>query len=240
MVTSWFGIPENQFGAMGGANRRFNFGGGGYSYEPTNSAERLRNVRIPIWSTKTVAARWFGKSGPLIESDLQPFGADRLAGTVGNLLNYPLEDAILAFGKQVYTIGDIAPGQTINIQLTNDRNLSGLLKEKQANYSPGSGRNRDLKLNRADLMLALMFHESEARRTNERTLGNATLYDLDLSGQLDLQRPMLVARINRPAAQLALENAPSDPKLEQTTLLRIILPLNQPKKGDASRHVELT
>ena len=42
---------------------------------------------------------------------------------------------------------------------------------------------------------------------------------------------MLVARIDRPAARLALENAPSEPKLEQTTMVRIILPLKQPKKG---------
>ncbi|MDR3620066.1 MAG: hypothetical protein P4L85_12005 [Paludisphaera borealis] len=231
VVTSWFSIPENQFGAMGGANRRFSFGGGGYSYEPVNSTERLKNVRIPIWSTKTVTARWFGSSGPLVESDLQPYGADRLAGTVVNRLGYPLEGAVLAFGKQVYTIGDIAPGQTINVQLTDDRNLSGLLRENEKNYLPEQGRDRDLKLDRADLMLAVMFHDSEGSRTNERALGNSTLHDLDLTGQLALQRPMLVARIKRPAARLALENAPSEPKVDQTTVLRIILPLKHPKKG---------
>ena len=32
-------------------------------------------------------------------------------------------------------------------------------------------------------------------------------------------------------ARLALENAPSEPKVDQTTLLRIILPLKQPKKA---------
>jgi hypothetical protein len=231
VMTSWFGIPEVQFGAMGGANRRFSFGGGGYSYEPVNTAERLRNVRIAIWSTKTVSARWFGPSGPLIESDLKPFGADRLAGSIVNLLSYPLEDAILAFGKQVYTIGKIAPGQTINVQLTNDRNLSGLLKENEKNYLPSQSLSRDAKLDRADLVLAMMFHESESSRTNDRSLGNATLNELDLTGQLALQRPMLVARIGRPAARLAIENAPSEPKVDQTTLLRIILPLNQPKKA---------
>ena len=231
VVTSWFSIPENQFGGMGGANRRFSFGGGGYSYEPVNTAERLKNVRIPIWSTKTIAARWFGPSGPLIESDLQPFGADRLSGTIVNSLSYTLEDAVLAFGKQVYTIGKIAPGQTINIQLTNDRNLSGLLKEREKNYLPAQSRSGNGKLDRADLALALMFHESEGSRSNDRALGNSILGDLDLTGQLALQRPMLVARINRPAARLTLENAPSEPQVDQTTLLRIILPLKQPKKA---------
>jgi hypothetical protein len=231
VVTSWFSVPENQFGAMGGANRRFSFGGGGYSYEPVNTAERLANVRIPIWSTKTVSSRWFGQAGPVVESELQPVGADRLAGSIVNRLSYPLEDAVLAFGKQVYTIGKIAPGQTVNIQLTNDRNLSGLLKDREKHYFPDNAWDRNIKLDRGDLMLAVMFHESEASRTNERALGNATLHDLDLSGQLALQRPMLVARVDRPAARLALENAPSEPKVDQTTMLRVILPLNQPKRA---------
>ena len=57
------------------------------------------------------------------------------------------------------------------------------------------------------------------------------LHDLDLTGQLVLDRPMLVARINRPGAQLVLDNAPSTPKIDQTTMLRVILPLNKKRAG---------
>ena len=31
---------------------------------PTGAAERLDGVRIPIWSTKSFTARWFGPAGP--------------------------------------------------------------------------------------------------------------------------------------------------------------------------------
>ena len=48
-------------------------------------------------------------------------------------------------------------------------------------------------------MLAVMFHDSESTLANERVLANDPLHDLDLTGQLALQRPMLVARIKRPA-----------------------------------------
>jgi hypothetical protein len=48
-----------------------------------------------------------------------------------------------------------------------------------------------------------------------------------LTGLLALKRPMLVARINRPGAQLRLDNVPSPPKIDQLTLVRIILPLKQ-------------
>ena len=38
---------------------------------------------------------------------------------------------------------------------------------------------------------------------------------------------MLVARIDRTGARLVLENAPSPPKIDQLTLVRIILPLKK-------------
>ena len=113
LLTTWFSVPERQFGAMAGSNRRFNFMGGGYAYQPTGGLERLENVRIPIWSTQSVSGRWYGPGTALISSDLRPVGTDRLTGTVTNRQNFPLEDAILAFGKQVYLLGQIPPGATI-------------------------------------------------------------------------------------------------------------------------------
>jgi hypothetical protein len=229
LVTTWFSVPERQFGAMGGSNRRFNFIGSGYSYEPTGGLERLVSVRIPIWSTRTVSGRWFGPGGALIVSDLHPAGQDRLAGTVINRQEYPLEDAILAYRKQVYLLGHIAPGATIQVALAGDRYLSGYLRDRAANYLSDQPWNRNLKINRADLLQAAMFHDSQSTRGTETALGNSALHDLDLTGQLSLDRPMLVARINRPGAQLVLENTPSPPKIDQTTMLRVILPLNDQK-----------
>ena len=43
---------------------------------------------------------------------------------------------------------------------------------------------------------------------------------------------MLVARINRPGARLVLDNAPSPPKIDQLTLVRIILPLSRDQAID--------
>jgi hypothetical protein len=236
LLTTWFSVPERQFGAMGGANRRFNFIGGGYAYQPTGGIERLENVRIPIWSTKTVSGRWYGPGTALVASDLRPFGTDRLTGTVTNRHQLTLEDAILAFGKQVYLLGSIPPGATIQVSLAGDRYLSGYLRDRAVNYHSDQPWNRNLKINRADLLQAVMFHDSQSTRGTEPMLGNSALHDLDLTGQLALDRPMLVARINRPGAQLVLENAPSTPKIDQTTMVRIILPLN--KKSTNNRRAE--
>ena len=86
-------------------------------------------------------------------------------------------------------------------------------------------RNREGNLDRNDLMLAMMFHGSMATATGEALTPSAALRDLDLTGQLALNRPMLVARIDRPAAQLDLAGASSLPQIQQSTILRIILPL---------------
>ena len=183
VVTSWFSAPENQFGAMGNSGRRFSFAGNGYAYEPTSGVEWLENVRIPIWSTKCVSSRWFGPAAPLVDSDLQPVGTDRLAGIITNRQSVPLEDAILAFGKQVYLLGTVAPGPRCVSSSTSDRNLSGLLKDKQRNYLSDQPWNRDRRIDRADLMVAAMFHDSQSTLSSERVLAN------DPAGRARFDRP---------------------------------------------------
>ncbi len=228
VVTTWFSVPEDQFGAMGSSSRRFSFGGGGYAYEPIGGVELLKDVRVPIWSTKCITARWFGPAAPLVDSALQPVGTDRLAGTVTNRQTVPLEDVLLAFGRQVYVIGKIAPGATVKVELVRaDRNLAGLLKENLPQYWSDQPWNPESKIDRAALLLAVMFHDTESTVASEHALANGPLHDLDLTGQLALQRPMLVARIDRPGARLALDNLSSPPKIDQLTLVRIILPLKK-------------
>ena len=70
-----------------------------------------------------------------------------------------------------------------------------------------------------------MFHDSLSSVTTEPDLASRPLHGLDLTGQLLLDRPILVARIDRPAARLDLTNSARTPKIDQTTMLRVILPL---------------
>jgi hypothetical protein len=229
VLTSWFSAPEDRLGAMGNSGRRFSFVGGGYAYEPVGGVEWLESVRIPIWSTKCVNSRWFGPANPLLSSDLRPVGKDRLAGTVTNLLDVPLKEAVVAFGKQVYLLGDLAARATIKVELQSDRNLSGYLKDKQPTYTFAPYSNSDARISRPDLVFAIMFHNSESTLSTEHPLANDPLHDLDLTGQLALSRPMLVARIDRPAARLVLDSRAPTPKIEQSTVVRVILPLKRTK-----------
>jgi hypothetical protein len=157
-----------------------------------------------------------------------------LAGTVTNRQTVPLEEAILAFGKQVYILGTIAPSSSVRLELTSNRNLSGHLKANLPHYLSDQAWNRESKIDRGELLLSLMFHDSESALASEHFLANGPLHDLDFTGQLALERPMLVARIKRPGARLALDNVPSPPKIDQLTLVRIILPLKSPSTPSGS------
>ena len=228
VVMSWFSSPEDTIGAMGNSSRRFSFSGSGYAYEPPGGVEFLENVRIPIWSTKCIAAQWFAPHAPLVESDLSQAGTDRVEGTITNRQTIPLEDAVLAYGKTVYVLGNLSPGSSVRVELATQRNLSGHLKAKAHSYTSDQPWNRDnIKIDRSELLQAMMFHDSEIAPTNERVLGNGPLHRIDLSGQLTLERPMVVARINRTGARLVLEKAPSPPKIDQLTLVRLILPIKK-------------
>jgi hypothetical protein len=145
---------------------------------------------------------------------------------------------LLAFGKQVYELKTIAPGATVRVELSQDRSLSGFLKSRAMSYvSNQPYMAEDFQINRANLMLALMFHDSESSvaGTGEPALASVPLHYLDLTGQLDLDRPMLVAVSDRAPTRLALDNAPSAPMITQTTLVRVILPLGKPQADDNSR-----
>ncbi|MGE3820735.1 MAG: hypothetical protein AB7I30_15085, partial [Isosphaeraceae bacterium] len=202
---SWLGVPEPGFGGMGGTGR-VGFAGRGYLYEPQGNPERIEGLRIPIWSTKCLTARWFGPGPKIVTSDLQPVGTDRLSGTVTNDLDEPMSDALLAFGRQIYQLGTIAPGQTVRVELTQDRQFSPFLRSRANQYAPGRAAAQRDAISRADLLVAMMFHDTQTGTAGDRPLASEPLGYLDLTGQLALDRPMLVARIDRPVAKLVLGN----------------------------------
>ena len=72
----------------------------------------------------------------------------------------------------------------------------------------------------------MMFHNSGGSRNN--TLDSRQFHELDLTGQLLLDRPMLVADIDGAAADTFLGALSTPPHINQTTVLRVILPLQKP------------
>ena len=240
VVLSWFGAPESGLRGMNTRGQGMGFGGGGYSYGPIGKAEELEDVRVGIWSTKGFVARWFGpapSAGSIVDVDLQPVGSDRLAGTITNRLPVAMKDTIVAFGKQVYyKVGTIEPGETFELGNSSDRSLdralASYLQEKRQTFIPVNYyMSQNETIDRVNLIREMMFHDSDA--SGLETVPSRTHHELDLTGQLALGRPILVATIDRPGTQLVLGNTPGEAKTDQTTLLRVIMPLK--KEAEAAR-----
>lgn len=237
-LVTWFGAPTATIGGGSGAR----LGNAPYFYTPEGQAEGLEGVRIPIWSTKSFSARWSAPlAAPLIEADLLPSNNyDRLDGTITNISNHTLKDAVLFHGGQVYDqLGTIAPNATVRIDLASrTRPISGYLAERAKGLNalvtgqfaaPAPGGNpQSAASSLADLLRVVMFRNAlnDAKAT---TPGSVPLRYLDLSGQLALDRPMLVAALDADAASELLLTPPADaPSIEQTTILRVVLPLRKP------------
>jgi hypothetical protein len=231
---TWFGVPEFAFGGMNNSSR-LGLSGAAYEYAPVGAhqapdkPEMLKQVRIPIWSTKSFIGRWSGQQGAkVVDAELEMVGTDRLSGTLTNRMAKPLRNAILAFGKQVYfDLGTIEPGASVQIELKNNRTLAGYLESQNTNLPTDPWNQQRSQISRPDLVRTLMFRDGGGSRAT--ALASNPLRYLDLSGQLALDRPMLVAVVDDPGSTLFLGDESRSPKIEQTTLLRVILPLGKPK-----------
>lgn len=234
---TWFGIPERSFGGMNNPNR-LGLSSIGYSYEPMGEYQAISGLRIPIWSSKRLMARWtasLSAEGPAqIESELVRIGADRLGGTVTNRSGLTLKNAIVAFGNQLWELGNLSPGANIRVETITNQFLSGYL-DRQAQMFRGQGGRRSSnpadRVDRGRLARVMMFREGMEAKSD--TPPSRVMHDLDLSGLLKLDRPMLVAELDGSAAQLLLGGAPSTPQVDQTTLVRWLLPVQA--EGGSSR-----
>lgn len=237
-LITWFGAPETGFGGNAGLG----LGGSGYMYGPPGEVEQVSGVRVAIWSTKSFTGRWWSNaSAPVLNSDLTPSGPDRIGGTITNVSKRPMTGATLLFGRYAYPLGDgnLAPGQTATINAMEARPLSSYLSGKlnltqnrPINYGYGANNNEAIlgddlqaEAQRPDLVRSILFHDGIGQQASNTP--SLPLKALDLTGLLDLRRPMLVATVDGPATQVKLDGASGPPKIKQLTILRVILPIKE-------------
>ena len=233
VLLSFFGAPEGPFGmnARGGLSLATR----PYAYGPADTPRTLEGVRVPIWSTKSFLGRWSGAIAPAVATELQHAGPDRLSGTVTNLLPHrtlrgaiPGHGAMLIYGKQYYDLGELKPNQVVPVGELTPLILSSEVDRIRDNKLPGyvnQAPRYDQPMSNAtpaELVFEAMFADSSG--TGGARVVNQPLRYLDLTGQLALDRPMLVAAVDGPAAALDLGEGAPTPKSDQTTVLRVILP----------------
>ena len=236
VVLSYFGAADRPYGMGGPGGMALSTST--YAYGPRSEPEALAGVRVPIWTTKAFAGRWSGPAQQIVDAELQQAGPDRLAGTVANRLRHrtlrgpiPGRGVMLIYGKQFYDLGELKPGQVRPIGEINPLVLSAEV-DRIRDKLPGTNpfQQADPRLNdvsRGELVFESMFAESAG--AGKVPAANHPLRYLDLSGQLELDRPMLVAEVDGPAAALDLGQLSAPPKTEATTILRVILPPPAPE-----------
>lgn len=224
--TSWYDSPDQ---TLGGSARpaTLNLSTSGYEFGGFAGTGRMDHLRIPIWSTKTIVGRWMVNGLTLmpVRPAIARTGTDRVIGRITNLLDEPLTDAILVYQAQVYDLGTIEPGASVLVNPTKTQNLTGYLDRYSVNQLEISAQDW---ANEAKVKLprVVMFHDSGS--ANIRKMSNGPFARLDLSSLLPLNRPMLVARVNRPVSQLTLENSSTvdEARVDQITIIRCLLPLD--------------
>ena len=206
---TWFSVPEDQFGAMGTPSRRFSLGGSGYAYQPVGGVESLEDVPHSDLEHQVRQPRWFGPAAPLVESELKPAGTDRLEGTITNRQSVPLEDAFLAYGKEVYLLGTIEPAASVRVELANDRNLSGHLTEGLQVYYRAALEPENFKIEgpiRLSRPSCFTTGKSPAQRSS--VLGNGPLQASRSERPTGPQTPHARRQDQSNRSRLALSNAP--------------------------------
>ncbi|MFM7591429.1 MAG: hypothetical protein ACKO85_06500, partial [Isosphaeraceae bacterium] len=187
--TSWFDSPD---ATLGGSGRpaTLNLAATAYRFGGKSGSSRLENLRIPIWSTKSLEGRWMKPGLALnpVRSSITRTGTDRVTGRITNLLAEPLEDTILVYQQQVYDLGKIEPGASVLVNPTKTQNLTGYLDRYSAGELQFAG-NTWADRAKVKLPRLMMFHQSGP--ASLRAMENGPLSRLDLSSLLPLNRPIL-------------------------------------------------
>ncbi|HEV7282695.1 MAG TPA: hypothetical protein VGN57_20990 [Pirellulaceae bacterium] len=229
VLFSWEGLPGAGVGAMSSAgNTALTLPP--YELIRKGQEESLRNVPIPVSSTKAFVGRWSERFQAPVPARLfrSPIN-DLLRGEVTNPLPVTLEEARIISGSWIYTLDDLEPGETWSLsELDSPMNLEWRLKRRRSTAD-----NRDetetwdpTHASFERLVEMLMFHQAAGGRDYSADLGHEYYPQLDLSDRLEYPGAMLVGRIVQPALTVTAEPDvfdAADRRVE--TWVRIVLPV---------------
>lgn len=239
LLFGWHGLPGGALGGMDGGTA--NPTSLEQPYQTAATLNALRGVPIPVWASKSFAARWSATMPLCPEADFR----DRdqtLGGRVINTLDFPLRDCLLVYGRWVYELGTLEPGQVTQLgSVTSRRELKTLLTGQHLVFGEMSGKSQQetVPYDRASVDLGyvlrmMMFFEAGGGR---RYTGLVNRYQsfVDLSSLLKTNRAILVgtapaspAKAPQHGALLLREGKPvAADQDQQITVYRFVYPVTQ-------------
>ena len=243
-VARWNGVPEQTFGGMY-RPAGFEIGRPTYQFDPGSSV--IDDLPVPIWSTRNLVANWHRRGASFVHSELRSTGASQLTGTLSHSLPVAIEDWIVAYGNRVFrpivesdasSSARLQPHRILNLNGPEvyQRELRGFLTRTQATKV----RRKDVNMpdimvaqaeydpldrDPADLLRMVTFHDV-AGGSSYTGLTNQSLDRLDFSPLLTLDRAVLFGRMEAPAAQLNLDDEPTN-ATRQWTFVRLVMPVER-------------
>ena len=125
------------------------------------------------------------------------------AGTVRNTLEVPLSGCVLMSGSWAYLLGDLKPGDTVQLRPGEQRDLTHVLRSP-GQWNAAAAAEAGVVLSSSNVMKALdqmMFCKAAGAGPTGRLL-NGNQEFVDLSDLLELDRAIFVGHASKPAAQL--------------------------------------
>ncbi len=236
MSLTWSAPPES---AVGGLYRESGVSVSGSRYDYLPPTAGLNGVPITQWSTRTLEANWTRPTGPVFQSTLERAGTGRLAGTISHQLDHALTDVMLVYRGLVYfppgRSGTLNPGQTwspanargLKAYLTGERTeqLRRESKVKSVEFTTTKEPYDPKRHEPSFVVRMLTFHES-ADGTQYTKLEHAALKELEVAPILDLDRAVLIGRMQTPALALNIDGEQFAPTSRESWL-RMVLPVGR-------------
>ena len=238
VLVSWLGLPG---AALGGMNARTsNPVRWTEQYDFSRDLSEMRGVPIPVWSTKSLVARWSGHSDECLDAKLSD---DVLApsGTITNTFDFPLSNCVLAYRRWAYDLGSLEPGQSVRLGPMSKRSeLKTLLIGRKIEFSKAKDRYHQQatpyeqsSVDAAYIIRTMMFFEKADGR-QYTMLSNGYQNFVDLGDLLDADRAIFIAEgsAGGPAAAWLDDRRPIAEKNRQhVTLYRFVLPIQKRETG---------
>jgi hypothetical protein len=233
---SWWGLPGVGIGGMQSGGADLGIVRTGYSYAADRNA--LNGVPVLASATKSLMDRWTAPSRPMIEAKLSD--QDELAiGTLTNRDGPPLRNVRLLYGTWAYRLGNLNPGQSIEVgEQLSPRKVKTIVNLEAGVELGGTATSGDVRLFAAEQasakeILSLMMFYDAAGGFGFANLPNRYQWYCDLSRLLELGRAVVVAEAAGPVTRLidsTTGKAIGDNPDGSTVIYRFVIPVNRANK----------